>query len=1013
MPRIITEKGTDIETITDETAMAKCLFVEGLSKKNYKAFKRKYAADHFAVQVALDLKKAGLLRSGCLQDFDLLYPEEVSKESAAMAAIKTLVSQNKTLFKIITPSGWNTFLEHMTDYSKRATLRVHADRSSASSKLSHLTGAIHTYSGKRRQKSPEEYQARAFTKKTSTTLLSKHLHTPVFGWHDSRPKVGLLFNEGLCDIRGMLKYDTGTYPRGWVGSEASVERYRDRIRNNLYTDRDKFNQMIDTEPVLNEVLAKLSHKGILGIFVASDRESDLDIARARQKDLEARFQKKYPILIYDYEKKQLNLFKKGTTQSYLKARYDINHLIAAGDKNKEFLIAILSDASEEDLSEMKCSGASLQEQAVSTVLLKIINSGDSQALEKLLKHPISDSLKLVYIRQLVAQAGPTKISEVLRQLITSVTELPADLWNLYQADWDEDLKCLLIDKCKAMNCEDFVLNAIGLAHTKAIKNLLNKYPLWPLNARHLVRAVRCNNIELVQLFLRLGVRANKDTEAAFCYAVRHNDEILKLLLADRATLPKIDRVAFQSSWLHDALINVLPNISITLLSNEDVVISKGAWCLKEAIVRAKYDHQNFEAVKLLLNKGVRVTDAILDEGLTSLVPNDVRIRLIEASRLDDWTPNRLASFGREGNPELLKTLLCKHSMETTQCQSILESATASGRTGMFDYFLEERFDTLDGSKLLQIAVCGGYVEIVRKLQSKNPALVLTKDLLVMAVKNNKAAMIDLFDPTLIQEDKGDLLIDALAFGADDTARALIAKGAILGAGWKRWYHYGHYSTHSVMEKARRDRDAEKEKCQSVFLRLQCEKNKDLNDLILIEKIKAFTEASEKIHLASIYEEMVHAELWSRLNAALEFTLRSNESTVIKDVVIYGEPDSIQYDKNSHRENVRKLCEKGYWLQQENINNANVTIFYTCILGVLAIIAFTAILMSGVVPFSLPMVLVYMLGMPSSVIGIFWCRDELRGPKNIQVVKEIVYEVAETFRNMRQQPEDKAGSRNSV
>ncbi len=172
MSGIVTNKGTVIDQKSDSYEIARLLFSEGLDARNYIALSKALSLNHPAVRVAIDLKKAGLLKTGCSQAFEVLYPKEIWEDP--LAGIQGLVNANKTLFKIIAPSYWGTFLSHMKDYSKRATLRdPYRDKRVATHKFVSLSGKVVPYVPKRRVKNSEEYLQRGRTKKTSTTKLSR------------------------------------------------------------------------------------------------------------------------------------------------------------------------------------------------------------------------------------------------------------------------------------------------------------------------------------------------------------------------------------------------------------------------------------------------------------------------------------------------------------------------------------------------------------------------------------------------------------------------------------------------------------------------------------------------------------------------------------------------------------------------------------------------------------------------------------------------------------------------
>ncbi len=333
----------DCSQINSET-MARIIWQYGLAnKKAYDQLKKELPFDHLALQIASDLNQAHLLYQGTLLDFDDYHTTPHSPH----ADFSGLINGNQTLFKMITDwtinsSGRGGFLQQITDFTVRPTLRYGVRGWAATHKLDLRTNQIIPYRHNRHVTGFMGKKNKTYTKtkKQSATLLSKNLHTGVYS-----PGVGLLFDESKCDIRAMYTMNATTVAREWVGSFSSVQNYQlshcvngALFSSRLYTDRKSFRNYVDlpSSTLHNEVLAKFSRESILGVFIVGDTAANRLIAIERQIDLVALFKKvekkdiHFPIFIYDNTLRTIRIY---TTQEQANdvARYNIlehenNHL---------------------------------------------------------------------------------------------------------------------------------------------------------------------------------------------------------------------------------------------------------------------------------------------------------------------------------------------------------------------------------------------------------------------------------------------------------------------------------------------------------------------------------------------------------------------------------------------------------------------------------------------------------------------------------------------------------------
>jgi len=303
---IFDSNGQVIDLKQDEKELARLIWHNGLkSVDDYARIKAQLPFQHFAIQVAQDLERAGILYTGTKLEFEPYHQGEWQ----AKVDYHQLIQSNFTLLKIVRETAWADFYQQITVFSYRPALRT-SKPWGPTHKFDTRTGQIVEHKGKRKVKPPESYDK---TKKQAATFLSKHLHTPVFGREVQSG--GFLFDERECDIRAMYKYDRATFCREWVGSKSQVEAYKESLKSagTFFTksERDKFREFVDTETArLNEVLAKFSKASFLGVLIAVDMPESRAIARRRHAELKKAYNTDYPIFFYDNQNKTIRIYTK-------------------------------------------------------------------------------------------------------------------------------------------------------------------------------------------------------------------------------------------------------------------------------------------------------------------------------------------------------------------------------------------------------------------------------------------------------------------------------------------------------------------------------------------------------------------------------------------------------------------------------------------------------------------------------------------------------------------------------
>lgn len=227
-------------------------------------------------------------------------------KAAEQASLIAKAQANEVYVKIVAPDRYADYLKQLSDYTHRPPLR--AEVPNAAFKLVHATGQVVAYQRHQNKNKPPY----THTKKSSATLISDSLHTPVFGSHASRVLVGYLFNKPDCVVKAMFKQDQGTYVHHWLAStEASARQAANLIPNYLYTDEELFKQQVNNPAtgITNEVLLKVSKQAILAIVIANLTQEARRIASERQKDALEKLGMNVPIAHYDSNAKKLEIIE--------------------------------------------------------------------------------------------------------------------------------------------------------------------------------------------------------------------------------------------------------------------------------------------------------------------------------------------------------------------------------------------------------------------------------------------------------------------------------------------------------------------------------------------------------------------------------------------------------------------------------------------------------------------------------------------------------------------------------
>ena len=303
--------------VKDEERIAKIIWKKGLQSRYDYHLLKKHFPNSLMAKTADLLSPADLLYRGCYLPFNPadIVPKEVQANL-----------QGDLLAKFIKRGDWLDFKKQMTDYTYRANLRdllPAQDKSKATEKFVHMQGKTLSEMDKKyenhldKKKAPYEH-----TVKQSTTLISKNYNTTHNAYDHP---VGLLFNKEHCILKAMLLGDTDTTNRQWVGSKKEVEKYAKEIKEMNYTDFNAFKKAVEENPQkLNQVLAKLSHKAMLGVVCVSDAPEARRLAREYQTDIQKEFKVDLPIYFYDCALHSMRLYtlREQSDDAYACMRYN-------------------------------------------------------------------------------------------------------------------------------------------------------------------------------------------------------------------------------------------------------------------------------------------------------------------------------------------------------------------------------------------------------------------------------------------------------------------------------------------------------------------------------------------------------------------------------------------------------------------------------------------------------------------------------------------------------------------
>lgn len=241
---------------------------------------------------------------------------EVVEQGDALAKIIPSEHYLTTAQRINLRSPWDVHLQELADYDYRPNHRLDMGKFCYDPLTNTVTEA--------KEKTPTP--SYTHTQATSTTLISPHLHTPLFtlfGEEKTPIGLGLVYDLKKCTIKAMFS-DTDvvrsieglfTFP-----DLESLTQFRERTKLHSFNNLPQFKAFINANDwkVCNEVAAEVSKKEecLKAIIIdTSDAQgkipkSILQKARSRHGDIKKRLGRDLPILCYNSEINGLSVYAK-------------------------------------------------------------------------------------------------------------------------------------------------------------------------------------------------------------------------------------------------------------------------------------------------------------------------------------------------------------------------------------------------------------------------------------------------------------------------------------------------------------------------------------------------------------------------------------------------------------------------------------------------------------------------------------------------------------------------------
>ncbi len=286
---------------------------------------KKKAHDTFELLFVIDVLRTNnvILTGAKISYSEFLNFPGAKQQLDNFISIYTFILEEQGLIKIIQPANSEDFIKQLQDYAYRPALRKpRTEEAKCTHKYVHDKDEIVLYESHKNKD-----KIHTSLKKQSFAFLSPNLETAVYGEHDAvRVLLGLVFDQRQClPPKAIFKHDYGTVTRKWVGTEAEVKKYAEKVKAVRLNNWDELREHVrdqNNKGIMTEILGRVIREAARAIVIARDNKE----SRLLALDFQSRLQNiniNIPIIIYNRRLRHLTIFSE---QSFLKsaeARFEL------------------------------------------------------------------------------------------------------------------------------------------------------------------------------------------------------------------------------------------------------------------------------------------------------------------------------------------------------------------------------------------------------------------------------------------------------------------------------------------------------------------------------------------------------------------------------------------------------------------------------------------------------------------------------------------------------------------
>ncbi len=238
-------------------------------------------------------------------------------------SIYTFISEEQGLIKIIQQANSDDFIKQLQDYAYRPALRKpRTEEAKCTHKYVHDKDEIVLYKSHK-----DRVKIHTCLKKQSLAFLSRNLDTVVYGEHDAvRVLLGLAFDQRQClPPKAIFKHDYGTVKRKWVGTEAEVKKYAEKVKAVRLNNWDELRKHVrdkNNRGIMTEILGRVTREAARFIIIARDNKESRSLALNFQSRLQ-NININMPIVIYNRILQHITIFSERSFLKSAEARFEL------------------------------------------------------------------------------------------------------------------------------------------------------------------------------------------------------------------------------------------------------------------------------------------------------------------------------------------------------------------------------------------------------------------------------------------------------------------------------------------------------------------------------------------------------------------------------------------------------------------------------------------------------------------------------------------------------------------